>query len=269
MRSGPATHWSICCGLLAAFIMLPALVSFADTDPSAEFAMAATAYDKADFPEAAQAYHHLLESGYETKEVFYNLGNVLFRSDRVGEAVWAYRNAWHFAPRDPDILANMRFAQNVAGVPETKLSVYQAVSTHFSLSRWVQIGTAAYWLSAILLCIIFLFPMNSRLLVRFAGLSALVLLVCVLASAYWISLRTSPEHIVTKANVKAMYGPFAESTAFFNLPEGSVVAIEETAHDWVKVRSGTRSGWIERSAIRTVSPWKEPSGAYTVSSLKE
>ena len=99
--------------VLALFLISPLLSFGQELDKS--FLEAQAAYDDGRYAEAVMLYSKLLDRGVSNHEVHYNLANAYFKDSDLSHAVWHYRKAWHDAPRDPDIRANLHFALNAAG----------------------------------------------------------------------------------------------------------------------------------------------------------
>src|SRR5260221_1730054 len=76
--------------------------------PSDDLKAANQLYDAGKFAEAAAAYEKIEP---KTAHVYYNLGNAWFRQNKLGLSVLNYAQAHRLAPRDPVILANIKFAQ--------------------------------------------------------------------------------------------------------------------------------------------------------------
>jgi len=64
-----------------------------------------------DLDGADGAIRGTIEGGARTSDVYYNLGNLRYRQDRLPEAVLAWRCAAALAPRDPDVKANLDVAR--------------------------------------------------------------------------------------------------------------------------------------------------------------
>jgi hypothetical protein len=64
-----------------------------------------------DLAGAEAGYRAVLAAGATTGDIWFDLGNVLYRQDRLAEAVLAWRNAAARLPRDPDVAANLDFAR--------------------------------------------------------------------------------------------------------------------------------------------------------------
>ena len=67
-------------------------------------------YLKKDYQKSAELYEQLLEIGYVNFQTFYNLGNSYYRLNKIGQAIWAYKNAITYSPRDKDIAHNLKIA---------------------------------------------------------------------------------------------------------------------------------------------------------------
>ena len=77
-------------------------LSLMDSDPTGA---------RAEFEQAARGYKELLDNGAHSSGAWFNLGNALLRSDRVGEAIVAYRRAERIDPSNDDVAANLAVAR--------------------------------------------------------------------------------------------------------------------------------------------------------------
>lgn len=223
-----------------------------------EFARAESEYKAGKFDEAAGLYRQILEGGQFAPELFFNLGNAVYKQGLVGEAVLNYRRAWMFAPRDPDIRANLRFAMEKAGAAGPDLSLPARALLKLGVPEWAALAMAAYWLAAALFiaCILRKRPQG---LVKASAAAAAAGVVALAGLLQWRSLRSEPE-LVVKARVQALFAPMAESTPHFALPEGSIVRELDRAGEWVRVRSGPENGWIPAKNCERVCAWKKQGG---------
>ena len=63
------------------------------------------------YKKSIELYEKIIDSGQENSTVFYNLGNAYYRSGDIGHAIWAYKHANKFSPRDKDIIHNLKIAR--------------------------------------------------------------------------------------------------------------------------------------------------------------
>ncbi|MDP2315393.1 MAG: tetratricopeptide repeat protein [Pseudomonadota bacterium] len=107
-----------------------ALASVEDRFKEANVALAA-----GELSAAEAGYRAVIEEGYGSGDIWYNLGNVLYRQERPAEAVLAWRTAAALLPRDPDIEANLDFARRglldglIAPDPHPWFAPWQAAMT--------------------------------------------------------------------------------------------------------------------------------------------
>jgi len=64
-------------------------------------------YQEGDFAAAAASYDAVIKGGFESAEVYYNLGNAHFRLGETARAVLNYRRAARLDPGNDDIRANL------------------------------------------------------------------------------------------------------------------------------------------------------------------
>lgn len=86
----------------------------------AEFTAANAALAAGDLSGAEAGFRAALEAGAIDSDVYYDLGNVLYRQEKLPLALLAWRRALSLSPRDPDAEANLAFgrrgvADNVVG----------------------------------------------------------------------------------------------------------------------------------------------------------
>lgn len=86
-------------------------VAAAHASPDSEFAAASAALAAGNLAAAEAGYRGILTSGPVDADVYYDLGNVLYRESKLAPAILAWRRAEALAPRDPDVQANLDFAR--------------------------------------------------------------------------------------------------------------------------------------------------------------
>ena len=144
------------------------------------FSTANQIYKDKNYEQAISAYQKLLSQGYQTAEIYYNLGNAYYKTNQIGQAILYYEKAQKIAPDDEDIhynlkLANLKTADRIASVPQLAIvSGWQHFVQAHSSRVWAWVSVAMVWLS--LLCfVVYLFVGSMRRLGFFTGLFALTL----------------------------------------------------------------------------------------------
>lgn len=255
-------------GVLAAAAARSFAAPAADEMPAAKlqqvFSEASRAYDAGRLDDAVSLYEGLLADGHVSAELLYNLGNAYFRLGKIGQAVLDYRRASYLAPRDPDILANLRFAQQSAGALPPTFAVWSRFLLRFSRAEWVVTAVTAYWLAAATACVLILAPRRRDVFLRAGILLAAVLAVSLAGLWQWHRLAQRPELVVVEPGQQARFAPLDGSTAHFSLPEGSVVRAVDASGPWIKITSGKNSGWVRGAGCAAVSAWHSGGGGLTL-----
>lgn len=220
------------------------------------FVDAGRAYDQGNEDEAISLYRKILDEGYVSAELLFNLGNAYFKRGDAGMAVLSYRRAWHLAPRDPDILANLRFALQSTGATGPFVNAAGRFFLELGRAEWIALAVAFFWLGSAGLALVILFPGRRAVTARLTGALAVLLVVSLSGAASWHLLDRYPEAVVLRPGQQALFAPLEGSTAHFALPQGSIVRVLETSGEWTKVASGKQTGWIPSSACAAVYPWR-------------
>ncbi|HVM62042.1 MAG TPA: tetratricopeptide repeat protein [Verrucomicrobiae bacterium] len=224
-----------------------------------EFKSANRLYDAGRFAEAAAIYEKIEP---KTAHVYYNLGNAQFREGELGLAILDYERARRLAPRDPDILANLKFAEQRAGVddvnapPRAWQRYVRSIVRSRTPTEWGVYELAALWLT-ILAIGAWLYLPRLR-----TGLLAIAAVGCVGFAASVFALgreafmeRSAPTAVVVAKETDARFAPVADATIHFKLAEGTRVVIREDRGQWVFVeRADGQQGWARSDAVERVAP---------------
>jgi tetratricopeptide (TPR) repeat protein len=240
-----AIIWLLCMG--AAF-----------ATPGDDFKAANQLYDAGKFAEAAAAYEQIEP---KTAYVYYNLGNAQFREGKSGYAVLNYERARRLAPRDPDILANLRFAEQRLGVGEVNASpqaiarfLRTAIESHTS-TEWSVYELVALWLTMLAVAFCICVPRVRTGFLVIAGASFVGLAVSTFALSYEVVAdRNAPSAIALTAETEARFAPMPDSTVHFKLAEGTKVAIREDRGQWLFVeRADGQQGWVKSETVGRIT----------------
>jgi len=230
----------------------PGFSTFAAT-PSAPvtFDAANKLYYEGRFPDAASAYEKLIKSGQTSAVLYFNLGNALFKSGQIGRAIDAYRKAEQITPRDPDVRANLRFAQNQVQGPTLPSNRVEDWLRKLTLNEWAMMAAVAVWLFFLLLIVLQVRPTSKQTLRPYLVLSLLtvvVLSVCLALSFY--NQRMVRTAVVTIPDAIVRQGPLEASPNAFPVHDGAQLRILNDRGDWLQVSPDpSRIGWIRRDQV--------------------
>ncbi len=70
-------------------------------------------YQEGNFEEALASYLRLVEAGFESGEVYYNIGNTHFKLGDLAQSILYYERARRLLPGDADVQANLELARSL------------------------------------------------------------------------------------------------------------------------------------------------------------
>ncbi|MBL7158305.1 MAG: tetratricopeptide repeat protein [Candidatus Omnitrophica bacterium] len=222
------------------------------------FESAGEYYKKGDYPLAIEDYEKILNSGYETGNLYYNVGNSYFKQNMIGKAIVNYKRALRLQPRDGDVRSNYKFAfstvkRNV--FPKQKifvLKLFDIVNKNLTTNE----------VTIVLSLVILIFMVNALLYVsiiptrRFFVLSSVVLILIFLANAYFLYAKAcliGKEAVVIQEAPDARFEPFPRATTHFTLYEGEEILVIERMDSWCKIkRVDGKIGWVKAEAVEVI-----------------
>lgn len=248
-------------------IILAALVSssvcFAQgADTGKLWEEANTAYTNADYAQAIRSYNAILDAGYASHKLYYNLANAYFKENQTGRSILFYNRALLLKPGDKDTRYNLEIANGqvrdkIEAVPE------------FFLTRWVQsfrsvMGSNAWAivslaLLAALLGAALLYLLAEKLPLRKTGFYTCVCAFALFVMALGFSLAErheilhSPDAVVMSTAAPVKSSPDKASKDIFILHEGTKVEVVSSLGEWreIEIADGNK-GWIAAAAIETI-----------------
>ncbi len=245
---------SLICRVLPLFLALvfPAILAVANTTKT-QFNEANVLYEKGEYKAAAAAYHQLLDDGFDAAAIRFNLGNALYQSSQLGEAIVQYRKALCLAPRDPDILANLRFVREKLG-SDTNISLHfwRQFFLQLTLNEWTILTVIPFWIGIACGIFSFLSPQKSNRWIVFSRISIAVFLITTLLLLCAANERFGKSFaIVIHKEAVVRFGPFEESQSSHNLRDGVEVRILDSKDDWQQIRDPqNQTGWLKKDQIQ-------------------
>ena len=248
-------HPSLLCLIAIAYFSC-IFVAFAES-PEQLFYKANSLYGEGKYAEAIAEYDKVLQNGYESGNLYYNLGNAYMKAGDLGKAMLNYERARRIMPRDSDLESNYKFARSLA---ENNISEPDRIW----YARFAEgvFGQYAVDEIAILLSIIYLFIIIALIAGIYTGMNrnvwiALSILVMVfsLASVSFAQKAklVGREAVITADSTEAKFEPFDRATTHFTLYEGATVLLIQSKGEWQKVeRADGKAGWVKSEAIEPI-----------------
>ncbi len=234
------------------------LASGALASPANDFGAANKLYDAGKFSDAVAAYEKIEP---KTAALYFNLGNACFRAGEIGKAIVNYERARRLSPRDPDILANLRFAQQKLGVDEVNAPpkawqrMMRSMIDSHTPGEWSAFELVGIWLATLAAGLaLWLRRVRTALLV--ASAAAFIWLVVAGSALSYQKFNewTTPLAVVVTRQAEARFAPLPDSTVHVRLLEGTEISVLEDRGQWLLVeRADGQQGWVTREAIELIN----------------
>ena len=212
-----------------------------------------------EYDNAIQAYESILGLGYENSDLYYNLGNAYYRSNYIGQSIWAYMNALDITPRDKDIIHNLSVANariiDRIEMPETfiLLRLYRLIKSYFTISEWFLFGSMLLMFQAIWFLGLRFGILKGKVpkMISFS-LIFIVIITHVIAIDSYSQKQRSHTAVVIANGVDAYSGPFyGNNSIVFRVNEGSIADVSNNQKDWAEIiLIDGKKGWVPLESIR-------------------
>jgi len=219
-------------------------------------------YQKQNYDQAVQSYLKVLDEGYESAELYYNLGDAYYRDGKLGYAILNYERALKLSPGDDDIrhnlaLANSRTIDRLNTLPDFFLfQWWESFLALFTFSGWVYLSYVFY---VLLLCIIVFYfftrkPDNQRPALYSGLLVILLLIISVSISVIKYNREYNIKNgIVVEQSATAKLSPDPDSKDAFVIHEGLKVRLEDKVDNYYKIRlKDGKLGWLPVSDVEMI-----------------
>lgn len=245
--------------LLTLFSCLIGVSSVLSSSLEYNFEQGNKLYTDGDYRGAVEEYEKVASAGYESAELYYNLGNAYFREGQLGQAIMNYIRASRLDPRDDDIEANLQFARQFA---IDKIEITEETILLDYINRFFDSFTlnGITWITAVLYVL-----MTAIILIRYIYrryhiptpliISVLTLfLVASVLTGVKLDREVLTRHgvvLVQQTDVKN--GPGEDFNTKFTAHAGLVFKIEreEAGYYWVNFENRLK-GWIPKSVAAEI-----------------
>ncbi|MEL6592391.1 MAG: tetratricopeptide repeat protein [Bacteroidota bacterium] len=237
----------------------------AQVPPADRFAAANAAYQNGRYEQAAERYLALIDEGFSSASLHYNLANTQYKLKRLGSSVLHYEKALRLDPSNEEIEHNLDLVRaSITDNPEAveDLAVLESGRRFFrirSASFWAISSLVAIWL-AFFAALWFLRSQkgNQRRITFFGGISLAVISVVLM----WLSLnkrsieKESSQAVVMVATVSMRDAPNGAQEVMI-LREGYKVQLLDELQEWIQVEitntDGSENvGWVQESVLAKI-----------------
>ncbi len=218
-------------------------------------------YQDGNYNAAIEEFEKILNSNYESWEVYYNLGNAYFKDGQTAKAILNFERAKRLNPKDEDInynleLANLAIVDRIQDLPQFFLFKWISTMAH-SINLKVLGGITVSLHLLLIFLTGFRIYLKSAYLKKTAFVSIFAALITLTVFTGLFTMRifeneTKVEAIVIKDRVDVKSAP-GGLTEVFTLHEGVKVQIKDHSEDWVKIRlADGKVGWLETEVLEQI-----------------
>lgn len=219
-------------------------------------------YEQGKYLEAIQKYEEIIGNGYESWELYYNLGNAFYKNKQLGKAILNYERAKILASKNEDILYNLELANlsvvdKIISPPEFFIfSIFSDFKNYFSLNVLSIIVFSFYVILIIFIIVRIL--IRKRLIQKLANFflipTSIILIVFTIILAIRIYEQKNHKMAIILVNkVTVMSSPEENGTEVFSLHEGVKVRVQKQSGDWRLIRlSDGKVGWVKQDVLEII-----------------
>ncbi|MBN1252797.1 MAG: tetratricopeptide repeat protein [Bacteroidales bacterium] len=245
------------------FISLNASFTFSQADSLYKvIKLANDAYNKSEFEKALDYYKIVINQGFTSSELYYNIGNSYYRLKDYKNAILFYEKAKLLEPDNEDITTNLehsyRFIQDkIDDIPEIFfLRWIDGFASMFSTKIWSWISIVSFILF-LLSGLIFLF--SPKVVFRKLSFYFLFILISISILSYFNAYHQNNKYnkhktaIVFSSSVSVKSSPNINGTDLFIIHEGLKVTIIDILDNWCEIKlSDGRVGWLHKDTIEEI-----------------
>jgi hypothetical protein len=211
--------------------------------------------------EAINTYNYILGEGYESAELYYNLGYCHYKSGKLGPAILNFERAKRLNPSDEDTQYNLEQAYEMTDKMQklTPIFIFRWWDSFRNITNsdgWAVIFIVFF---VLVLAGVAMFLFANSVAMRKVGFFAGLILTVLAIGALTISINQRNEVVNSKAaiimssSVTLSTSPDKNGTQMVVLHEGTHVVILSTIGDWSEVRLDDGNvGWIKSQDIEVI-----------------
>jgi tetratricopeptide (TPR) repeat protein len=216
-------------------------------------------YTAGKYAEAAKTYEAITAKGFESFELYYNLGNALYKSNNITYAILNYEKALKLQPTNEDARFNLEMTKrqvvdNIDLLPEPGfLRWWHELINSRPADSWGTHTLVSFFLFLIFFAL-FLFSATIRNKQLTFWLSVLALSYSLVTYSFGSTQRSKLVNhnsgVITERSVRMKGSPSESGTELFILHEGLSVQITDKLGDWIEIRlADGNKGWVKESSL--------------------
>lgn len=213
-------------------------------------------YKFKEYEKALEEYLSIEQAGFESAELYYNIGNSYFKTGKLGYATLYFERGARINPADEDIRHNLQFvnAKNkdkIETLPTLFLFEWiQALSSIFSISGWAVVVLCLI----IVICVfIALFFISSSVQInKLSFIGSIVSVFLLVFSIIFLVIRINNYNsenfaIIVNQSVTVKSAPDDSSVDAFVIHEGLKIRLDDKVENWYRIKlEDGKVGWLKQ-----------------------
>lgn len=219
-------------------------------------------YSNNEFEVAIAKYEQIIAKGYESSELYFNLGNAYYKTRNIGKAIVNYERAKLLNPKNEDILFNLELANSlivdkIDEIPTFPLKLWiRNIVLFLPSDTWAIISIFSF-IILLLALLLYLFAKTVLLKKVSFWLGILFFISSILSFIFSFQhkeLLTKRDYaIVINPSLTAKSTPDMNGTDLFVIHEGLKVKIEDLLGEWCEIKlSDGNKGWVRITSIEKI-----------------
>ena len=217
-------------------------------------------YQSEKYNGAIKAYEKVINQGFESVDLYFNLANAYYKTNHMAEAIYHYEKALELDPVNEDVKVNLKYANrsiidNIKSVPTSTFNKFNnAVLAIFLYNTWAIIAVVCSLLAG-LIWMLFFFSTVPSVKKLYFSLGIVISILCLsslaITAQQYNSAQNTEYAIVFVNQVEVKNAPRESATETFMLHEGTKVQIMDAVGDWNKIKiADGQVGWLSKGAIK-------------------
>ena len=219
-------------------------------------------YQQGDFEGALDSYLRVRDAGFESAELYYNVGNAYFKVGELGRAILFYERARRLVPGDADVVANLELARSLTAdeiAPLPRFWPIRAASwwlNVFPRSMLIVLVGASYLVATGAAMVLILGNGTLTVWARRTALisAALVVVFGGTLGARELDMGRPEEAVVLSPEVNVQSAPSDDpALQLFVIHEGTKVRVDRRSEEWLEVvLEDGKVGWVPADVVEGV-----------------
>jgi len=219
-------------------------------------------YSEGKYTEAILSYEQILQTGQESSQLHYNLGNAYFKTDQLSLAILNYERGSLLAPGDEDIqynlsIANELITDRIEALPEFFLNKWmKTLKVILSANSWALLSILSFSIAGIFAILFIALRKRGWRKISLAGAIAGILIAVLslfFATQQGKQLSKRNTCIVFAPTVTIKSSPDDSGTNLFVLHEGVKLMIIDRLSGWYEIKLADGNvGWIPTESVEII-----------------